>query len=123
MMSIGLWAQEAVFTHVIDAGTGYVSRVELPVQRRLCPIFVRNVGSPDIHECFRRLTGSQRTPGIWSVTQIQLESLARESVREDLNILRVCYNRLNHQEKNIFLGVARFFKGEYKDFVTKVLDR
>ena len=37
--------------------------VELPVQRRLCPIFVRNVGSPDIHECFRGLTGSQRTPG------------------------------------------------------------
>ena len=24
MMSIGLWAQEAVFTHVIDVGTGYV---------------------------------------------------------------------------------------------------
>ena len=24
--------------------------VELPVQKRLCPIFVRNVGSPDIHE-------------------------------------------------------------------------
>ena len=38
--------------------------VELPVQRRLCPIFVRNVGSPDIHECFRGLTGSQRTPGL-----------------------------------------------------------
>ena len=37
--------------------------VELPVQRRLCPIFVRNAGSPDIHECFRGLTGSQRTPG------------------------------------------------------------
>ena len=37
--------------------------VELPVQRRLCPIFVRNVGSPDIHEYFRGLTGSQRTPG------------------------------------------------------------
>ena len=36
--------------------------VELPVQRRLYPIFVRNVGSPDIHECFRGLTGSQRTP-------------------------------------------------------------
>ena len=44
-------------------GTGYVLRVELPVQRRLCPIFVRDVGSPDIHECFRGLTGSQRTPG------------------------------------------------------------
>ena len=49
-------------------GTGYVLRVELPVQRRLCPIFVRDVGSPDIHECFRRLMGSQQTPGIWGVT-------------------------------------------------------
>ena len=49
-MSIGLWAQEAVFTHVIDVGTGYVFRVELLVQRRLCPIFVSRVGLPDIHE-------------------------------------------------------------------------
>ena len=55
--------------------------------------------------------------------QIQLESLARESVRENLNILRVCYNRLNQREKNIFLDVACFFKGEYEDFVTKMLDR
>ena len=38
-------------------------RRDIPVQRRLCPIFVRNVGSPDIQECFRGLTGSQRTPG------------------------------------------------------------
>ena len=38
--------------------------VELPVQRRLCPIFVRNVGSPDSYECFHGLTGSQQTPGI-----------------------------------------------------------
>ena len=51
-------------------GTGYVLRVELPVQRRLCPIFVRDVGSPDIHECFHGLTGSQRTPGIWGVTEL-----------------------------------------------------
>ena len=28
----------------------YLGRVELPVQRRLCPIFVKNVGLPDIHE-------------------------------------------------------------------------
>ena len=42
--------------------------VELPVQRRLCPIFVRDVGSPDIHECFHGLTGSQRTPGFWGFT-------------------------------------------------------
>ena len=45
-------------------GTGYVRRVELPVQRRLCPIFMRDVG----------LTGSQRTPGIWGVTGSPLEN-------------------------------------------------
>ena len=50
-------------------GTGYVLRVELPVQRRLYPIFVRDVGSLGIHERFRGLTGSQRTPGIWGVIQ------------------------------------------------------
>ena len=49
-------------------GTGYVLRVELPVQKRLCSIFVRDVGSPDIHECFHGLTGNQRTTGIWGVT-------------------------------------------------------
>ena len=48
--------------------TGYVLRVELPVQRRLCTIFVRDVESPGIHERFRGLTGSQRTPRIWGVT-------------------------------------------------------
>ena len=65
------WAQVAVLLMYLDfdvVGTGYVLRVELPVQRKLCPIFVRNVGSPDIHECFRRLTGSQQTPGFWAVT-------------------------------------------------------
>ena len=51
-MSIGLWAQEAVFTHVIDVGTGYVLWVELIVQRKLCPMFVSQVGLPDVHEYF-----------------------------------------------------------------------
>ena len=31
-------------------GTGYVLRVELPIKRRLCPIFVSSVELPDIHE-------------------------------------------------------------------------
>ena len=48
--------------------TGYVLRVELSVQRRLYLIFVRDVGSPGIYERFRWLTGSQRTPGNWGVT-------------------------------------------------------
>ena len=65
------------FTHGLlywIVGTGYIPviyklciLVELPVQRRLYLIFVREVGSPDIHECFRGLTGSQRTPRFWGV--------------------------------------------------------
>ena len=44
--------------------------VELPVQRRLYPIFMREVRLPDIHECFRGLTGSQRTPWFWGITEL-----------------------------------------------------
>ena len=33
----------------VDVGASS-SWVELPVQRRLCPIFVNSVGSPDIHD-------------------------------------------------------------------------
>ena len=61
-------------------GTGYVLRVELSVQRRLCPIFVRDFGSPDIHECFRGLTGSQRTLLIWGVTVYSRDCPATWSV-------------------------------------------
>ena len=69
-MSIVLWAQEAVFTHVIILDClGQVSCrcciwVELPVQRRLCPIFVRNVGSPDIHEYSEGLRVVNGPPGL-----------------------------------------------------------
>ena len=35
---------------IVNFGTGYVLWVELPVQRRLSPIFVSSVGLPDIHE-------------------------------------------------------------------------
>ena len=59
-MSIGLWAQVAVLLMDCYIGllgqviyrlyTSYVLRVELLVQRRLCPIFLRDVGSPDIHK-------------------------------------------------------------------------
>ena len=40
-------------------------------ERRLYPIFVRDVGSPDIHEYFRGLTSTQRTPRFWGVTHTQ----------------------------------------------------
>ena len=67
-ISIG---QEAVFTHInviLDCLGQVCILVELPVQRRFYPIFVRNVKSPDFHECFRGLTGSQQTPRFWGVT-------------------------------------------------------
>ena len=35
---------------IVDYWDKFVLWVELPVQRRLCPIFVRGVGLPDIHE-------------------------------------------------------------------------
>ena len=53
MMSRVVWAQEAVFTHVISDDVDDWDRwflVELPVQGRLYSIFVSRVGLPDIHE-------------------------------------------------------------------------
>ena len=35
---------------IVIVGTGFVPWVELPVQRRLCSIFMSGVGLPDIHE-------------------------------------------------------------------------
>ena len=52
-------------------GTGicrYYIWVELSVQRRLCPIFLKWRRVTRHPLVFRGLTGSQRTPGIWGVT-------------------------------------------------------
>ena len=56
-MSIDAGAQVAIILLACDpvwslliVGTCYVPWVELPVQRRLCPIFVSGVGLPDIHK-------------------------------------------------------------------------
>ena len=35
---------------IVDYWDMFVPWVELPVQRRLCPIYVSGVGLPDIHE-------------------------------------------------------------------------
>ena len=35
---------------IVIVGTTFVHLVELPVQRRLCPIFMSGVGLPDIHK-------------------------------------------------------------------------
>ena len=56
------WSFLLMLCIILDCLGQVCSWVELPVQRRLCPIFVRDFGSPDIHKCFRELMGSQRTP-------------------------------------------------------------
>ena len=55
-MSIDAWAQVAIFTRTWTWCGRYkmlghvVFWVELPVQKRLCSIFVSGVGLPDIHK-------------------------------------------------------------------------
>ena len=106
--------------------------VELPVQRRLCPIFVRNVGSPDIHECFHELTGSQLTPGIWGVTHflrgvyaILVFDLKRGDIREEAAKLPILgffsldldFSR-GKEKKNNKSYVFIWFRGEENYFLT-----
>ena len=58
-MSIDAGAQVAIIllafglcVVIVDYWDKFVPWVELPVQRRLCPIFVSGVGLPDIHEYY-----------------------------------------------------------------------
>ena len=70
-MSIGLWAQEAVSTHVIVVRDRYMQ--VLYVGRALCtketlPDFLKWCRVTRHSRVFRGLTGSQRNPGFWGVT-------------------------------------------------------
>ncbi|XVF70292.1 hypothetical protein PTKIN_Ptkin11bG0149600 [Pterospermum kingtungense] len=51
-----------------------------------------------------------------------IERLKRDSNKEIHDRLLISYDGLEETEKNIFLDIACFFKGEDKDFVLKVLD-
>ncbi|KAL4378687.1 hypothetical protein GQ457_02G037360 [Hibiscus cannabinus] len=51
-----------------------------------------------------------------------IERLKQDSNKEILDRLRISFDGLEEREKNIFLDIACFFKGEEKDFVTKVLN-
>ncbi|TYI58454.1 hypothetical protein E1A91_D11G359700v1 [Gossypium mustelinum] len=50
-----------------------------------------------------------------------IERLKRDSNKEIHDKLRISFDGLGEREKNIFLDIACFFKGEKKDFVIKVL--
>ena len=52
----------------------------------------------------------------------ELCKLDREPEAEIHNVLKRSYDGLDRTEKNIFLDVACFFKGEDRDFVSRILD-
>ena len=72
------------FTHVMIYWTVWDRFIQVlyfgraPRTKETLPIFVRNVGSPDIHQCFRGLTGSQRTPRNWGVIEREGERERKE---------------------------------------------
>nr|AGC24025.1 TIR-NB-LRR type resistance protein RGA1 [Vitis rotundifolia] len=52
----------------------------------------------------------------------ELTKLDKEPEMKIHNVLKRSYDRLDRTEKNIFLDVACFFKGEDRDFVSRILD-
>ena len=70
-MSIVLWAQVVVFTHVMSYDVdwdrlGTMGRA--PRTRETLPDFRESCRVTQHSRVFHGLTGSQRTPGVWGVT-------------------------------------------------------
>ncbi|KAL5778670.1 hypothetical protein ACOSQ2_009407 [Xanthoceras sorbifolium] len=55
-------------------------------------------------------------------SSLALNKLTKIFDPEILSILKISYDGLNNEENDIFLDIARFFKGQGKDFVTRILD-
>ena len=51
-----------------------------------------------------------------------LKRLERESENEILDILKISFDGLRETEKKIFLDIACFYRGEDRDYVTKIID-
>ncbi|KAK9205240.1 hypothetical protein WN943_015507 [Citrus x changshan-huyou] len=51
-----------------------------------------------------------------------LKRLERESENEILDTLKISFDGLRETEKKIFLDIACFYRGENRDYVTKILD-
>ncbi|KAL6316807.1 hypothetical protein AAG906_021107 [Vitis piasezkii] len=51
-----------------------------------------------------------------------LYKLKHQSMKEIQDVLQVSYDRLDYKTKDIFLDIACFFKGEEREFVSRILD-
>ncbi|KAJ4713864.1 TMV resistance protein N-like [Melia azedarach] len=51
-----------------------------------------------------------------------LQRLTKTSINQIMKILQISFDGLQETEKKIFLDIACFFKGENRDYITKILD-
>ncbi|KAJ9675649.1 hypothetical protein PVL29_024531 [Vitis rotundifolia] len=61
----------------------------------------------------------KKTPSEW---ESELRKLEREPAPEIQNVLKISFHGLDHTQREIFLDIACFFKGQDKDFVSRILD-
>ena len=85
------------------------------------PLSTKVIKRCGLYPLHLKVVGSFLRGKSYSQWEFQLGNLTNESDRENWAI-RVSYDGLKDGEKHLFLDVACFFKGEYKDFVTKMLD-
>ena len=62
-----------------------------------------------------------RKPEFWE-SELNLYENNGEAFPDIQKVLRVSYNGLSWRQKEMFLDIAFFFKGENKDIVTRILD-
>ena len=51
-----------------------------------------------------------------------LYKLKHQSMKEIQDVFQISYDRLDYKTKDIFLDIACFFKGEEREFVSRILD-
>ncbi|XP_071732007.1 disease resistance protein Roq1-like isoform X2 [Rutidosis leptorrhynchoides] len=58
----------------------------------------------------------------WGVEIDKFQTNRNELIQQVLRVLRESYDELDTDQKNVFLDIACFFKGQKKEYVVKILD-